>query len=160
MYDIILNACARLQAPMEPLALLDGLRMILNQNRESITSLEFVNCKISLASLEAIFDTIHTEATKAHGVKHFSVKASRLSEANSDLCLQSSFPFFRQGTSFTLLRSLESLSLCEDHIGKNFAKLTFMALLDASSGLSTLELSDNNVSQHGHPQYYYILELS
>ncbi|KAL2945477.1 Protein phosphatase 1 regulatory subunit 37-like protein [Bienertia sinuspersici] len=118
---------------------LDGLRMILNQNRESITSLEFVNCKISLASLEAIFDTIHTEATKAHGVKHFSVKASRLSEANSD-----SLP--PKLISFLSSRSLESLSLCEDHIGKNFAKLTFMALLDASSGLSTLELSDNNIS--------------
>ena len=63
---------------------LDGLRMILNQNRETITSLEFVNCKISLAFLETICCTLAMEGKQMHGVKHFAVKASKFSEANLD----------------------------------------------------------------------------
>lgn len=61
---------------------LDGLCLILNQNRETITSLEFVNCKISLAFLEAICCALDMEGTQAHKVKNFSVKASRVLEAN------------------------------------------------------------------------------
>ncbi|XP_048503883.1 uncharacterized protein LOC104899423 isoform X2 [Beta vulgaris subsp. vulgaris] len=118
---------------------LDGLCLILNQNRETITSLEFVNCKISLAFLEAICCALDMEGTQAHKVKNFSVKASRVLEANP-----TSLPL--KLVSFLSSRSLESLSFCEDHIGRNFAKLTLMALLDASSALSTLELSDNNIS--------------
>ncbi|XP_021722113.1 uncharacterized protein LOC110689656 isoform X1 [Chenopodium quinoa] len=117
----------------------DGLCMILKQNRETISSLEFVNCKFSLAILEAICNTLEMEGTQAHGVKHFSVKASKFLEEN---------PAFFPPKLVSLLssRSLESLSLCDDHIGRNYAKLTLMALLDASSALSTLELSDNNIS--------------
>ncbi|XP_057549139.1 uncharacterized protein LOC130827435 isoform X2 [Amaranthus tricolor] len=118
---------------------LDGLRMILNQNRETITSLEFVNCKISLAFLETICCTLAMEGKQMHGVKHFAVKASKFSEANLD-----SLP--PQLISFLSSRSLQSLSLSDDQIGRNFAKSTFTALLDASSALSILELSDNNIS--------------
>ncbi|KNA13980.1 hypothetical protein SOVF_111630 [Spinacia oleracea] len=118
---------------------IDGLCMILNQNRETITSLEFVNCKLSLVDLEAICSTLVIEGAQAHAVKHFSVKASKLLEANP-----ASFP--PKLISFLSSRSLESLSLCDDHIGRNYANLTLRALLDASSSLSTLELSDNNIS--------------
>lgn len=118
---------------------LDGICLILNQNRETLKFLEFVNCKLSLAFLEAICCAFVMEDTQAHGVKHFSVKASKLLEANP-----ASLP--PKLISFLSSRSLESLSLCDDHIGKNYAKLTLMALLDASSALSTLELSDNNIS--------------
>ncbi|CAO2824440.1 unnamed protein product [Amaranthus hypochondriacus] len=118
---------------------LDGLRMILNQNRETITSLEFVNCKISLAFLETICYTLDMEGKQMHGVKHFAVKASKFSVANLD-----SLP--PQLISFLSSRSLQSLSLSDNQIGRNLAKSTFNALLDASSALSILELSDNNIS--------------
>lgn len=117
----------------------DGLCRILKQNSRTITSLEFINCKISLASFEAICDSLNLESAPMHGVKHFAVRGSKLSEA-SPVSLPPKL------VSFLSSRSLESISFCDDHIGKNCAKLTLMTLLDASSALSTLDLSENNIS--------------
>lgn len=49
---------------------------------------------------------------------------------------------------FIIFRYLYSFKLCENDLGKNFGKLIFRTLLDASSCLSVLDLSENNVSMH------------
>lgn len=117
----------------------DGLCKILYQNRKTITSLQFVNCNISLDFFDAICDCLAMEGSPIYGVKHFAVRSSKLIESNP-----ASLP--QKLVSFLSSRSLEYLSFCDDHIGRNYAKLTLMTILDTSSALSTLELSDNNIS--------------
>lgn len=43
-------------------------------------------------------------------------------------------------------RSLKSLSFCDDRLQQNFAKMVFTILLDASSSIAVLDLSENSVS--------------
>uniref|UniRef100_A0A7C9A755 Uncharacterized protein n=1 Tax=Opuntia streptacantha TaxID=393608 RepID=A0A7C9A755_OPUST len=116
----------------------DGLCKILYQNRETITSLQFVNCNISLDFFDAICDALAMEDSPIHGVKHFAVRSSKLIESNPVSLPPKLVSFLSSG-------SLESLSFCDDRIGRNYAKLTLMTILDTSSALSTLDLSDNNV---------------
>ena len=44
-----------------------------------------------------------------------------------------------------VLRSLRSLKLCDNHLDWNFSRMVFSTLLDASSSISNLDLSENNV---------------
>lgn len=48
--------------------------------------------------------------------------------------------------SFTLGRYLQSVILCDDQLGRNFARVIFNTLLDASDNISMLDLSENDVS--------------
>jgi hypothetical protein len=43
-------------------------------------------------------------------------------------------------------RSLCSLKLFDNRLGRNFAKALFVNLVEASSGISVLDLSENEVS--------------
>ncbi|KAH9607641.1 hypothetical protein KSS87_014163 [Heliosperma pusillum] len=119
--------------------LVDGVCKILSQNKENIESLEFANCKISSTFVEAICQTLSMKGTEMHVIKHFAVKSSKFLEAS---------PASLSPKLFTLMSSrlLETLELSDAHIGKNCAKLIFSTLIDASSALSTLDLSDNNIS--------------
>ncbi|KAL6961729.1 hypothetical protein U1Q18_033894 [Sarracenia purpurea var. burkii] len=50
-------------------------------------------------------------------------------------------------------RSLHSLRLCDNHLGQNFAKMVFRTLFDAASGISVLDLSENNGDPQAAPSY-------
>ncbi|GMH30919.1 hypothetical protein Nepgr_032762 [Nepenthes gracilis] len=117
----------------------DGLCRILVQNSETLTSLELANCKLSSPFIDAICGSLFRKATQAFGVMHFAVKASKLADEN--------LTFFSDMLALFLSgRSLSSLSFCDCHIGRSYAKLVFKTLLDASSNLSSLDLSENNIS--------------
>ncbi|KAL7179011.1 hypothetical protein ACSBR1_042386 [Camellia fascicularis] len=45
-----------------------------------------------------------------------------------------------------LVQSLSSVSFSDNHFGQNFAKMVFSTLLDTASGISVLDLSENNIS--------------
>ncbi|KAL9235681.1 hypothetical protein vseg_010422 [Gypsophila vaccaria] len=117
----------------------EGLCMILNQNKETLESLEFTNCRVSSSFVEEICQSFCVKGTEMHGIKHFAVKSSKFLEANPT-CLPPKL------LTFISSRSLESLELSDVRIGGNCAKLMFSTLIDASSALSVLDLSDNNIS--------------
>ncbi|GAB4848332.1 hypothetical protein Ancab_002999, partial [Ancistrocladus abbreviatus] len=117
-----------------------GLCRILSQNSETITSLEFVNCKLSSSFIDAICDSLFLKGKQSHGVKQFTIQASKFTDANMN-SLSDKFVSFLSSE-----RSLSSLSLCDNHLQRSFAKLALKTLLDASSNLSSLDLSENNIS--------------
>ncbi|KAM7501543.1 hypothetical protein LguiB_000447 [Lonicera macranthoides] len=116
----------------------EGLCKLLNQNSETITSLEFIHCKLSSAFMNAICDSLRTKGHQTR-IQHFSIKTSS----------------FLGKDSFTLpvglasllssAKSLKSLSFCDDRLQQNFVKMVFTTLLDASSGIAVLDLSENSI---------------
>lgn len=118
----------------------EGLCKLLNQSIETLKSVEFIHCKLSPDFVNAICDSLHVKGLQAHGVEHFSIKRSSLLQVDSCPIPVGLTSFLTSG------RSLHSLTLCDDHLGRNFAKGVFNALLDASASLSMLDLSENNIS--------------
>ncbi|PSR86389.1 hypothetical protein CEY00_Acc32012 [Actinidia chinensis var. chinensis] len=118
----------------------EGLCKLLNQNRESLKSLEFIHCKLSSTFVNSICDSLRMKDLQTHRIEHFSIKTSSFHETN-----HFSFPvglasFLSSG------RSLDSLRFCDNHVGLKFAKIVFSTLFDAASGVSVLDLSENNIS--------------
>ncbi|XP_058197616.1 uncharacterized protein LOC131313357 isoform X1 [Rhododendron vialii] len=118
----------------------EGLCKLLNQNRETLKSLEFVHCKLSSTIVDTICDSLYLKDVHTHTVEHFSIKTSSFLETNQ-------FPLPVGLASFlSSARSLSSLTLSDNHLGQNFAKMVFSTLIDAASSISVLDLSENNIS--------------
>lgn len=75
-YDLI--KCLILYAFLQ----IDGLCKLLNQNSESLTSLEFIHCKLSSDSINAICSSLPTKNVQTHGIKNFSINTSNFLETN------------------------------------------------------------------------------
>lgn len=118
---------------------MDGLCQLLQQNNETLSSLEFIFCNLSSASLNAICDSLRVKDMQTYRIQHFSITNTVL-ERNPVSLPHGLVSFLSSG------RSLCSLKFSDNRLGKNFAKLVFNTLLDASSRLSTLNLADNNIT--------------
>ncbi|KAI3461017.1 hypothetical protein Pfo_017680 [Paulownia fortunei] len=118
----------------------EGLCKLLNQNSETLKSIDFIHCKLSPTFINAICDSLRMKGLQAHGVEHFSIKRSSFLQTDSSPIPVGLTSFLTSG------RSLHSLTLCDDQVGRNFARVIFNSLLDASASISMLDLSDNNIS--------------
>ncbi|KAL1550087.1 hypothetical protein AAHA92_18100 [Salvia divinorum] len=118
----------------------EGLCKLLNQSTGTLKSIELIHCKLSPDFINAISDSLHKTGLQVHGVEHFSIKRSSFLQADSSPIPTGLASFLTSG------RSLQSLTLCDCHLGRNFARGIFNSLLDASSSLSKLDLSENSVS--------------
>ncbi|XP_047958544.1 uncharacterized protein LOC125204047 isoform X3 [Salvia hispanica] len=118
----------------------EGLCKLLNQSTETLKSIEFIHCKLSPDFVNAISDSLHMTGLQVHGVQHFSIKRSSFLQADSSPIPAGLASFLTSG------RSLQSLTLCDGHLGRNFARGIFNSLLDSSSSLSKLDLSENSIS--------------
>ncbi|XP_030549433.1 protein NLRC3 isoform X1 [Rhodamnia argentea] len=116
-----------------------ALCQLLLQNRETLTSLEFIHCKLPSTFVNAICASLHVKGMQSHGIKQFSVHASSFLDSNT--VLPSEFSSFLSSG-----RCLYSLRFCDVRLDRNFAELVFNTLLDASSDLSILDLSDNEIA--------------
>lgn len=118
----------------------NGVCKLLNQNRETVSYLEFTHCWLPTSSLNKICGSLYTSGAQRHGIQHFLIKSSRILESN-----HASFPtgflsFLSSGS------SLCSLRFSYNHLGADFARMIFDALLYSSPCLSILELSECNIS--------------
>ncbi|XP_034902292.1 uncharacterized protein [Populus alba] len=118
----------------------DGLCKLLIQNSETLTSLEFIYCKLSPTFVSAICGSLNVVNTHTHGIQHFSINTSSFLEINPVSLPPGFVSFLSSG------RSLCSLKLHDNHLDRNFAWMLFSVLLDASCSLSILDLSDNNIA--------------
>uniref|UniRef100_A0A2P2LWK7 NACHT LRR and PYD domains-containing protein 13 isoform X4 n=1 Tax=Rhizophora mucronata TaxID=61149 RepID=A0A2P2LWK7_RHIMU len=103
-------------------------------------SLEFIHCNLSPAFVNAICGSLCMDSNQTHGIQHFSIRTSSFLEINSvslPLGLES---FLSTG------RYLCSLNFRDNHLDRNFAQMLFRILIDAFPGLSTLDLSENNIA--------------
>ncbi|XP_004290025.1 PREDICTED: protein NLRC5 isoform X1 [Fragaria vesca subsp. vesca] len=117
-----------------------GVCKLLNQNSESLKTLEFIHCTLSSASITEICSSLSPKSLQAHGIKHFSINTTKFLETNPSSVPVELVSFLSSG------RSLYSLKLSDNHLGQKFAKVLFSTLLNASSSLSILDLSENNIS--------------
>ncbi|XP_057965674.1 uncharacterized protein LOC131156192 isoform X3 [Malania oleifera] len=117
----------------------DGLCKLLSQNSETLMTLEFIDCKLSSTFLNAICGSLCMKGVQTPKVQHFSIKSSSFLETN-----MVSLPIGLE--SLLSGRFLSSLSFSDSQLGRNFATMVFNILLDASSSLSILDLSENNIS--------------
>ncbi|GAB2281988.1 hypothetical protein Dimus_016552 [Dionaea muscipula] len=118
----------------------DRLCRILEQNHGTLTSVELVNCKISFASIDAICDSLCMKGPQPQRMEHFSLQGIKLINGNLTSLPPKLALFLSSG------RSLCGLSICDSHIEPECAKLIFKTLLDASSNLTALDFSENNIS--------------
>ncbi|KAE7997929.1 hypothetical protein FH972_002517 [Carpinus fangiana] len=119
---------------------INGICKLLNQNSETLTSLEFIDCKLSSDSLNEIFDSLLLKSTLTHGIQNFSINTSSFLE-NRLVSLPVGLESFLSSG-----RSLCSLKFSDNQLGRNFANMVFCTLLDVSSSISVLEISENNIS--------------
>ncbi|XWS47080.1 hypothetical protein CRYUN_Cryun14cG0122600 [Craigia yunnanensis] len=118
----------------------DGLCKLLSQNCRTLTSLEFVCCKLSSSFMEAICGSLYLRDAETHQIQHFSISTSNFLETDPISLAHRLASFLSSG------RSLRSLKLCDNHLDWNFSRRVFSTLLDASSSISTLDLSENNIT--------------
>ncbi|XP_021651436.2 uncharacterized protein LOC110643388 [Hevea brasiliensis] len=118
----------------------DGLCQLLIQNNETLTSLEFIHCKLSSTFVNAICGCLEIKGKQAHILQNFSIRTSSFLENNAVSLSYSLVSFLSSG------RSLCSLRFCDNHLDRNFAQMLFTMLIDASSRISILDLSDNNIA--------------
>ncbi|KAI8523159.1 hypothetical protein RHMOL_Rhmol13G0051900 [Rhododendron molle] len=64
------------------LSIVEGLCKLLNQNRETLKSLEFVHCKLSSTIVDTICDSLYLKDLHTHTVERFSIKTSSFLETN------------------------------------------------------------------------------
>uniref|UniRef100_A0A1J3F557 F-box/LRR-repeat protein n=1 Tax=Noccaea caerulescens TaxID=107243 RepID=A0A1J3F557_NOCCA len=117
----------------------EPLCKLLIQSRETLTSLEFIHCKLSSSSISAICASLHDKDIHTIGIQRFCIKTSSIDI--DPLAAPSAFISFLNS-----VRSFHSLHFCDSHLDRHIARMVFFTLLDSSSNLSSLDLSDNNIS--------------
>ncbi|OMP06386.1 Leucine-rich repeat, ribonuclease inhibitor subtype [Corchorus olitorius] len=118
----------------------DGLCKLLSQNCKTLTSLKFIHCKLSSTFVDAICDSLSLRGAETHQIQHFSISSSSFLEPDPVNSAHRLASFLSSG------RSLRSLKLCNSHLDWNFARRVLSTLLDASSSISILDLSENNIT--------------
>ncbi|KAF6144342.1 hypothetical protein GIB67_024569 [Kingdonia uniflora] len=119
---------------------IDGVCKLLNQNGETLSSLDFNYCKLPSTAVNAICDSLYTKGIQAHGIQYFSIKASSITGGSVVSLPSGLLSFISSG------RSLCSINLCDNHLGPNFARMLFDAMFDAACHISMLDLSENNIA--------------
>ncbi|OMO97835.1 Leucine-rich repeat, ribonuclease inhibitor subtype [Corchorus capsularis] len=118
----------------------DGLCKLLSQNCKTLTSLKFIHCKLSSTFVDAICESLSLRGAETHQIQHFSISSSSFLEPDPVNSAHRLASFLSSG------RSLRSLKLCNNHLDWNFARRVLSTLLDASSSISILDLSENNIT--------------
>ncbi|CAE5991497.1 unnamed protein product [Arabidopsis arenosa] len=117
----------------------EPLCKLLIQTRDTLTSLEFIHCKLSSSSISAICASLHEKGIHTTGMQRFCIKTSSIEI--DPLAAPSAFVSFLMS-----VRTLHSLHFCDSNLDRHIARMVFSTLLDSSSNLSSLDLSENNIS--------------
>ncbi|XP_057438459.1 uncharacterized protein LOC130730461 isoform X2 [Lotus japonicus] len=118
----------------------DEVCKLLTQHSGTLTSLEFVHCYVDTDFINAIFGSLVIKGVQKHGIQHLSIIASSFLEPCT-VSLPNGFESFLSSG-----RSLCSIRLSDNHHGRTFAKALFMTLLNLSSTISVLDLSENRIA--------------
>uniref|UniRef100_A0A0A9GG71 Uncharacterized protein n=1 Tax=Arundo donax TaxID=35708 RepID=A0A0A9GG71_ARUDO len=116
-----------------------GVCLLLSCHAETLLSLEFIHCQLYPAVMDKICKSVCQNGSLYHGIQHFSIKSSRILETKPLTISAGLLNFLSSG------KSLHLLSLNDTKMQRSFAKMIIHTLLQSSSGLQTLEISENNV---------------
>lgn len=116
----------------------NGVCILLSCHAETLLSLEFIHCQLSPAVMDKICNSVLQKGSVNHGIQNFSIKSSRICESNTLNISAGLLDFLSMG------KSLQWLSLNDTKMQPLFAKIIVHTLLGSSSGIRTLEISENN----------------
>ncbi|GAY40169.1 hypothetical protein CUMW_049990 [Citrus unshiu] len=114
-----------------------ALCKLLIQNSETLASLEFLHCKLSPSFVEGICRSLCSKRKRIHKIENLSIDISSFIENCPSSVVVELVSFLSSG------RSLCSLKLRHCHLDRDFGRMVFSSLLEASSSLSILDLSGN-----------------
>ncbi|KAH9728968.1 RNI-like superfamily protein [Citrus sinensis] len=114
-----------------------ALCKLLIQNSETLASLEFLHCKLSPSFVEGICRSLCSKRKRIHKIENLSINISSFIENCPSSVVVELVSFLSSG------RSLCSLKLRHCHLDRDFGRMVFSSLLEASSSLSILDLSGN-----------------
>ncbi|KVI12316.1 NACHT, LRR and PYD domains-containing protein 13 isoform X1 [Cynara cardunculus var. scolymus] len=118
----------------------EGLCKVLEQNKETLASIEFIHCKLPASLVTAICESLHVKDFETNVIKNFSIKRSSFLDS-------SYFPLpLGLESLLSAASGLTSLVLSDNHMWWKTAKMVFDTLLDTDSGLQVLDLSENNIA--------------
>lgn len=118
----------------------NGVCILLSCHAETLLSLEFIHCQLSPAVMDKICNSVLQKGSVNHGIQNFSIKSSRICESNTLNISAGLLDFLSMG------KSLQWLSLNDTKMQPLFAKIIVHTLLGSSSGIRTLEISENNIA--------------
>ncbi|KAL5224660.1 hypothetical protein ABZP36_011299 [Zizania latifolia] len=118
-----------------------GVCMLLSCHAETLLSIEFIHCKLSPAVMDRICNSACQKEPLNHGIQNFSIKSSSICEKSNPLTISAGLLDF-----LSLGKSLRLLSLSDTKMQPSFAKLIVHTLLESSSGIQTLEITENNIA--------------
>ncbi|KAH9785021.1 RNI-like superfamily protein [Citrus sinensis] len=116
-----------------------ALCKLLIQNSETLASLEFLHCKLSPSFVEGICRSLCSKRKRIHKIENLSIDISSFIENCPSSVVVELVSFLSSG------RSLCSLKLRHCHLDRDFGRMVFSSLLEASSSLSILDLSGNSI---------------
>uniref|UniRef100_J3NCA6 Uncharacterized protein n=1 Tax=Oryza brachyantha TaxID=4533 RepID=J3NCA6_ORYBR len=119
----------------------NGVCMLLDCHAETLLSLEFIHCQLCPAAMDKICNSVLQKGSVNHGIQNFSIKSSRICESNPLNISAGLLDFLSMG------KSLHFLSLNDTKMQPSFAKIIVHTLLESSSGIQTLEISENNAGK-------------
>ncbi|KAF0888799.1 hypothetical protein E2562_017796 [Oryza meyeriana var. granulata] len=117
-----------------------GVCILLSCHAETLLSLEFIHCQLSPAVMDKICNSVLQKGSVSHGIQKFIIKSSRICESNPLNISVGLLDFLSLG------KSLHFLSLNDTKMQPSFAKMIVHTLLEYSSGIQTLEISENNIA--------------
>lgn len=118
----------------------NGVCKLLDQNKDTLSTLEFLHCKLPASLVTAICDSLYIKGFETDVIKSFSIKRSSFLDS-------SYFPLpLGLESLVTAASGLTKLTLSDNHIWWKTAKMLFDTLLDTESGLQELDLSENNIA--------------
>lgn len=116
-----------------------ALCKLLIQNSETLASLEFLHCKLSPSFVEGVCFSLCNKRKRIHKIENLSINISSFIENSPSSVVLELVSFLSSG------RSLCSLKLRHCHLDRDFGRMVFSSLLEASSSLSSLDLSGNSI---------------
>ncbi|XP_030499259.2 uncharacterized protein LOC115714650 isoform X2 [Cannabis sativa] len=138
-----------------------GLCELLNQNSESLSSLEFAHCKLSSASIDEIFGSLAVNNVPTHVLQSFSITTSTFLEKNLDSLplglisgwLSEFIPRFSSSGPMLLgfgksLQSLRELNIRGNDLDEDDALGLRYAMVHMPH-LESLDISDNPIEDGG-----------
>ncbi|XP_048549666.1 uncharacterized protein LOC125529295 isoform X2 [Triticum urartu] len=118
----------------------NGVCLLLSCHAKTLLSLEFIHCQLYPAAMDKVCSSLCQPGSQNYKIQSFRIKSSRIDESKS-LTISAGLLNF-----LSYAKSLQLLSFNDAKMQPSFAKMIIHTLLESSSGLQTLDLSENNLA--------------
>ncbi|XBI52418.1 hypothetical protein VPH35_034796 [Triticum aestivum] len=118
----------------------NGVCLLLSCHAKTLLSLEFIHCQLYPAAMDKVCSSLCQPGSQNYKIQSFSIKSSRIVESKSLTTSAGLLNFL------SYAKSLQLLSFNDAKMQPSFAKMIIHTLLESSSGLQTLDLSENNLA--------------